>query len=129
MFTRPSSLGRASFAILEPRFLLIVEPSSKDASLWRFGREGNSTKTYDLLTQDPKTGAIELVQPEEDVSVSDFVTAACLVRRSSKRERIEYDLSWKPVESVPQQARLFVQPERHRSTLGERAEARRQQRS
>ena len=115
-------------SVPDPHFLLVVEPSVKNPTLWRFGRADGDRRAYGLLTQDSETGAIELVQQEEDVGLSDFVTAACLVRRSTAHARIEYDLSWKPVERVPRQARLFVQLEpEHRSTLGERAEARRQQ--
>ena len=109
-------------------FVLVVEPSQKDSALWRFGRANSPTRNWGLLTADPDTGSIQLLREEQDVSLSDYVTAACLVRMAKVRKRIEYDLTpqYGPFPS-PTPIRRQPRPEQKPLTLGERAAARRAQ--
>jgi hypothetical protein len=116
--------------VADAHTVLVIERSQVRDDLWRFGRAVDPYSSWGLIERN-KAGGVEVVKAQGEALPwrDDTVTALCLVARRPDEPRLEYDLSWGPVEAplyrVDLVARAAV-PERH-ETLGQRAERLRRQ--
>lgn len=105
--------------------VLVVEKSQVHQGLWRFGRADEPSSTWGLIERN-EIGGVEVKRPQGETNPwrHDRTTALCLVAKQPDEPRIEYDLSWQPVEGSmyrPEPVAREIAP-KHRETLGERAE-------
>lgn len=107
-----------------PQDLLVVEMSQLHEGRWRFGRHDEPHSAWGLIERN-EIGGVVITRRQADRQPwrDDGVTALCLVASRPNEHRIEYDLSWKPVDSPLYRERNVtrkVLPTRGES-LGERA--------
>ncbi len=110
--------------------VLVVERSQVRDDLWRFGRADEPHSIWGRIERN-KAGGVEVVKAQGEAFPwrDDSVTALCLVAGHSDVPRLEYDLTWRPVEGpLYQRDRMArVVAYEHHETLGERAERLRRQ--
>ena len=88
------------------------------------GRADEPRSAWGLIERNA-IGGVEVVRQQADSRPwrDDGVTALCLVSRSPLDDRIEYDVSWRPVDEPLYHRELVLREAsvEHRETLGERA--------
>ncbi len=105
--------------------ILVVEKSQVHQGLWRFGRADEPLSIWGLIERN-EIGGVEVKRPQAETNPwrDDGTTALCLVAREPDESRIEYDLSWRPIEGPLYRPEAVTSGRvlEHRETLGERAE-------